>query len=40
MGHNKQISGELPISFRTKFKNLLNNFFYYPKTFTSYVPQI
>jgi len=28
---NKQINGELRISFRTKFKNLLNNFFIYPK---------
>jgi len=27
VGHNKQISGKLRISFRTKFQNLLNNFF-------------
>ena len=27
MGHNKQISGELSISFRKKFSNLLNNLF-------------
>ena len=40
MGHNKQISEELPISFRKKFKNLLNNLFDYPKGCTSYVPQV
>jgi len=27
VGHNKQISGELSISFRKKFLNLLNNLF-------------
>jgi len=27
VGHNKQISAELPISFRKKFLNLLNNLF-------------
>jgi len=31
VGHNKQISGELRISFCTKFENLLINFFYYPR---------
>jgi len=27
VGHNKQICGELPISFRKKFENLLNNLY-------------
>jgi len=31
VGHNKQISGELRICFRTKFEHVLINFFYYPK---------
>jgi len=28
VGHNKQISAELRISFRKKFKNLLNKLFF------------
>ena len=40
MGHNKQISGELRISFCTKFENLLINFFYYPKGCNLYVIQV
>jgi len=31
VGHNKQTSGELLISFCTKFENRLINFFNYPK---------
>jgi len=39
--HNKQISGELHIGFRTKkFENVLYNFFDYPKRCFSDVPQV
>jgi len=38
--HNEQISRELRINFRTKFYNLLINFFYFPKGNISYVPQV
>jgi len=41
VGHNKQISEELRVTFRTIFKNLLINlFFYLPMGSTSYVPWI
>jgi len=40
VGQNKQISGELRISFCKKFKNLLNNLVLLSKGCISYVPQV
>jgi len=40
VGYNKQISGELRIIFVQSVKIYSSIFIYYPKGYTSYVPQV